>query len=247
MRIPIVRGVIDRRILVNFRIDPAVLAPIVPGPFRPQLVAGYGMAGICLIRLRGLRPRWLPACAGIGSENAAHRIAVEWEAQGVTRQGVYIPRRDSSSYWNASAGGRLFPGVHYHSRFSVSETADEFSVDVSNADGTHVAVEGQICRDLPGSSVFESLPQASEFFNRGSIGYSATRHPGVLDGLELRTSKWEMVPLAIRRVESSFFADQSVFPSGSVEFDCALLMRNIAHEWHGLGNLVASKSAPACC
>lgn len=34
------------------------------------------------------------------------------------------------------------------------------------------------------------------------------------------------------RVESSFFKNESLFPSGSVEFDCALLMRGIDHAWH---------------
>jgi hypothetical protein len=33
------------------------------------------------------------------------------------------------------------------------------------------------------------------------------------------------------RIYSTYFADESVFPKGSVAFDCALIMRNIAHEW----------------
>jgi hypothetical protein len=60
MRIPVIRGVIDRRILVNFRVDPRVLAGILPRPFRPKLVNGVGMAGVCLIRLKGIRPAFLP-------------------------------------------------------------------------------------------------------------------------------------------------------------------------------------------
>lgn len=46
MRIPVMRGVIDRRILVNYRVDPEVLAPLLPAPFRPKLVGGFGMVGI---------------------------------------------------------------------------------------------------------------------------------------------------------------------------------------------------------
>ena len=75
MGLPTVRGVIDRRVLVNFRVDPERLAMVLPAPFRPQLFAGYGIAGICLIRLKQLRPRFLPAFTGLSSENAAHRIA----------------------------------------------------------------------------------------------------------------------------------------------------------------------------
>ena len=75
MRIPVIRGLIDRRVLVNYRVDPEVLGKQLPAPFRPQLVRGYGIAGICLIRLKQIRPRFLPALCGIASENAAHRVA----------------------------------------------------------------------------------------------------------------------------------------------------------------------------
>ena len=109
MPFPIIRGVIDRRILVNYRVDPDVLARILPAPFRPKLVNGMGMAGVCLIRLKHIRPRFLPAFLGISSENAAHRIAVEWDQDGEKKEGVFIPRRDTSSWLNTLAGGRLFP------------------------------------------------------------------------------------------------------------------------------------------
>lgn len=237
MRIPTLCGMIDRRVLVNFRVDAEVLAKVLPPPFRPQLVEGMGMAGICLIRLTGIRPRWLPAFLGMTSENAAHRIAVEWDDQGTTRAGVYIPRRDSSSFLNRLAGGRLFPGVHHYSRFTVAETADAYRIEMSNADGTHVLVEGRLAKDLPPGSIFGTLANASEFFARGSLGYSATGRLGTYDGLELRTHNWSVEPLAITRVESSFFDDVSHFPTGSVQFDCALLMRQIAHEWHGVETL----------
>jgi hypothetical protein len=51
MRLPVIRGVIDRRILVNYRVAPEVLAKTLPPPFRPKLYNGHGVAGICLIRL----------------------------------------------------------------------------------------------------------------------------------------------------------------------------------------------------
>src|SRR5262245_32820204 len=100
MRIPVIRGVIDRRILVNYRVVPDVLASLLPPPFRPKLHRGYGMMGICLIRLRGVRPKFLPSWLGIGSENAAHRTTVEWDEGGHVREGVYVRRRDTSSWLN---------------------------------------------------------------------------------------------------------------------------------------------------
>jgi hypothetical protein len=55
----------------------------------------------------------------------------------------------------------------------------------------------------------------------------------------LRSFRWQVQPLAVERVESSFFENRALFPPGSVAFDCTLLMRGIEHEWHGRGQLCA--------
>jgi hypothetical protein len=240
MRIPVIKGVIDRRILVNYRINPEVLANILPPPFEPDLINGFGMAGVCLIRLNAIRPRFLPPYVGFSSENAAHRIAARWKENGRYRQGVYIPRRDTSSRLSTLAGGRLFPGLHHKARFEVKESGSNFQVLLDSQDGNlHLAVAAHLATGLPQTSLFGSLAEASDFFEAGSLGYSDTRQAGCFDGLELRTSNWQVEPLAIDRVESSFFDNRELFPPGSIQFDCALLMRGIVHEWHGLAALKA--------
>jgi Uncharacterized conserved protein (COG2071) len=245
MRIPVVRGVIDRRILVNYRVDPAVLAPLLSAPFRPKVVHGIGMVGICLIRLKHVRPAFVPAWLGISSENAAHRTAVEWDDHGTVREGVYVRRRDTDSRLNALVGGRLFPGIHHHARFTIDETADRLAVALWSDDGvTTVAVRGRRVDALPAGSVFRSLEEASEFFRAGSLGYSATPDPARFQGLELRCRDWRVEPLAVDEVWSSYFGDESVFPRSSIAFDCALLMRGIEHEWHGRPDLCCATGGP---
>jgi Uncharacterized conserved protein (COG2071) len=240
MQIPVIRGIIDRRILVTFRVDPDVLAQLLPAPFRPKLINGAGMAGVCLIRLKAIRPRFLPSFLGISSENAAHRIAVEWDQYGETKEGVFIPRRDTSSRLNTLLGGRIFPGMHHHAAFQVHEQDDRYRVVLDSDDRyTHLLVDGHAAQALPRSSVFRSLKEASDFFEHGSLGYSVTAKPTHFDGLELRSFNWQVQPLAVDKVESSFFEDKALFPAGSVEFDCALLMRGIDHEWLGRGRLCA--------
>jgi hypothetical protein len=196
------------------------------------------MVGICLIRLKKVRPAFFPTWLGISSENAAHRTAVEWEDNGTVREGVYVRRRDTNSWLSSLAGGRLFPGIHYHARFSVEERADHYHAALRSDDGiTSMAVHGRRADKLPASSVFRSLEEASAFFQGGSLGYSATPDPSRFQGLELRCLNWRMEPLEVEKVRSSFFEDESHFPKGSIEFDCALLMRGIDHEWHGKSDL----------
>jgi hypothetical protein len=249
MKLPVIRGLIDRRILVNYRIDPQVIAGQLPAPFRPQIVGGYGMAGICLIRLKHVRPTFLPPWFGIASENAAHRVAVEWDQAGTVRQGVFVRRRDTSSWANSMAGGRVFPGVHHRAAFTVGETSDRFNVALRSDDGqTQVAVRGRLAADLPPGSIFGSTAEASAFFRAGSLGYSPDAAACCFQGLELRCRDWHVEPLAIDEVHSSYFDDRSLFPRGSIEFDCALLMRGIEHEWHAADDLCsAATERPRPC
>lgn len=98
MKLPVISGIIDRRMLINFRADPSIVEKLI--------------VGICLILLKKMvRVKGFPAFKGIGSESAAHRIAVNWTSRGVHQSSVYIPRRNTSSILNSLAGGRFFPGV----------------------------------------------------------------------------------------------------------------------------------------
>jgi hypothetical protein len=240
MRIPAIRGIIDRRILVNYRVERDALAALLPRPFRPKLIRGSGVAGICLIRLKHIRPPGAPKFLGLKSENAAHRIAVEWDQDGAKMEGVFVPRRDTSSRLNAFVGGRLFPGIHHLATFDVCEEGDCYRLKLDSVDGqTHVLVKAHLASAMPQESVFGSLPEASAFFERGSLGYSTTARPNMFHGLELRSLNWSVQPLNVANVESSFFEDRSLLPAGSVAFDSAFLMKNIKHEWHGL--------SPICC
>jgi hypothetical protein len=49
IKLPKIKGIIDRRILINYRIKVEVLKAYLPKPFEPVEVEGYGIAGICLI------------------------------------------------------------------------------------------------------------------------------------------------------------------------------------------------------
>jgi len=148
------------------------------------------------------------------------------------REGVYIPRRDTSSQFNTLIGGRLFPGVHHHASFQVTEEDEAFSFQMASDDGeTQVAVEAHLASHLPEHSIFASLEEVSAFFEHGSIGYSVTHQAGKLDCLELQCTNWKVEPLQVTRAQSSFFDANPRFPPGSAELDCALLMRAIRHKW----------------
>ena len=76
LEVPVLKSVIDRRILVNYRVAPDVLAAFLPPPFTPKLLGGVGIAGACLIRLQEIRLPYLPAALGVEDEEAT--ALFEW-------------------------------------------------------------------------------------------------------------------------------------------------------------------------
>ncbi len=237
MKIPTIEGLIRRRILINYKADPTVVKKLLPAgsPFQLKLVDGYAIVGICLIRLEEIRPKGMPKMMGISSENSAHRLAVEWQGgDGENREGVFVPRRDTESLLNALAGGRVFPGVHHHSDFKVNDAGGVISMQIKQKyiDQPLVSFEAKETEIFPESSVFGSIEASSKFFEAGCTGYSSRPNSSKLDGLMLKAMKWQVSPLIISDLASSYYDDNNIFPLGSIEFDHALLMRDIPHEWH---------------
>jgi hypothetical protein len=232
MRLPTIHGYIDRRILVNFTADPDFARKIIPSPFRPKVYKGKAIVGICLIRLKSIKVKGLPDFCGVSSENGAHRIAVEWDEEDVTKEGVYIPRRDTSLRLNTILGGRLFPGKHYLARFNVKEGDGKYHVDFTSSDNTNISIDAKETNTFPSNSIFNTLDNVSEFFEKGAVGYSPNGNK--YEGLKLQAYSWKVQPLEVMSVHSSFYENENVFPKGSVQFDNALLMTKVEHEWKSM-------------
>jgi hypothetical protein len=244
MRLPVIRGLIKRRLLLNYRVDPEVIRAYLPTPFRPKLHAGSAIAGVCLIRLEQVRPVGFPVLLGISSENAAHRISVQWDdPSGGAREGVFIPQRHTGSWLNHLTGGRVFPGEHQLASFTVADEAGRIDFRMrSRDDAAAVHVRGFETDAWPSSSCFASLADSSRFFEQGSVGYSVISDSDRLDGIRLQTLRWSVRALEVESIGSTFFDDTTVFPIGSVEFDHALVMRDIPHEWHSIGEMRTQRS-----
>lgn len=230
LNIPNMSGVIRRRLLLNYRIDPQVVAPLLPKGFRPKLVRGHAIGGICLIRLEKLRPKGFPSLFGIASENSAHRFAVEWEDDS---EGVFVPRRDTDSRLNSLAGGRIFPGVHRFSQFSIQDQDqnDEIEIAVRHQNEVLLEVAAREAQEIPADSIFSSLQESSDFFEAGCVGYSSRPNSCTLDGLLLKVDDWQASALTVSHIRSRYFEDLNLFPEGSITFDHGLLMRDIPHQW----------------
>ena len=223
MRIIPVRGVIERRLLVIYRLDPDVAKGLLPAPFRTRLTSGYAVAGIALAHLGRLRPAGLPPVTGLSRESATHGIAVEWESPRSLHTGVFVVHRDSAG---------TVPGRHFRRApmFTVEERTDGLRVAYSSRDrAVQVDVDVSLATALEGSALFRDVRAAARFLeldgaNRAA-GAAWTPQPR---GIKLSAGDGCISAARVRTAASSIFANTSVFPPGSVHLDSALVLRDLA-------------------
>ena len=222
-----VKGIIDHRILLNYRIDPEVMQKNLPDEFKPKIINGYAVGGICQVSLSEMRPKGFPSILGTKSHNAAHRIA----AITSKGEGVFVTRRDTNSIVNTISSGRLFPGVYKKADFQVESNDQAYSVRIEQEGNCLMSIEAKVSEDIEPTSIFNSVNEISDFFLTGNIGWSQKENGKRFDSIELSTVKWSMKPLQVSGQFSAYFMDESKFPKGSVEFDSAMVMQGLEHSW----------------
>jgi hypothetical protein len=217
-----VRAQLRRRLLISYRLDPSLAASLLPTGFRPQIVDGSAIAGICVLGLESIRPAWSRRRWGLRSENAAHRMAVEWDTPEGPERGVFVFERHTSSWHPVLFGGRLFPGVHRKARFHTDEADGRYAVAMSA--GSHsidadVEVGGEWS-----SGVFASVDEASDFYRAGRIGWSLGHDGRHVEPVTLATDEWKVEAARPHHIRSSFF---DALPPGSAVFDSVVVMRDL--------------------
>lgn len=220
------RAQVRRRLLISYRIDPDIAQDLIPDQFRPQLVDGSAVIGVCMIGLQTVRPGWFRPRVGFRSENVAHRIAVEWVEGGATRTGVYILERHSSSMVPVLAGGRLFPGVQKRARFDLDESDSRFRVTMT-APRTHVSVDIALGGEWT-SSLFPTVEAASTFHETGSVGWSPRRNGAGVEPLELTSGEWKVEAGTVISARSSVI---DALGRGAAVLDSVVVMRDIPFFW----------------
>ena len=241
MQLPVIRGVIDRRILVNYRVDPGVLAALLPAPFRPKLVAASGMVG----RLPDppearCGPRFLPPLAGDLLRERRPPRRRRMGRGGRRREGVFVPRRDTDSRLNRLGGRAALPRRPL--------TTPAFTV---RGDGrplprrppqrrrrTSLSVVGGVNAAVAGGVGLRLARGGLRLLRGGLAGVLRDAPARPARGAGAAAPRWRVEPLAGRAGGVQLLRGPVALPAGVGRVRLALLMRGIDHEWHVRGELV---------
>lgn len=221
---PAVRGIVERRLLVNYRVDLGRLDAILSKPFRGREVgeSGMGIGSICLTRVENARPRFAPGFLGIPVETATHRVYARVEGGG--EHCVYVPRRDVSSGFHAFVMGSLLPMEFDRGEFRTEERGIERLIQVDGGNEVVGVLFQETERDeVKEDSVFYSLESASVFLCEGGVEYGMSGD--VYSGIETCLQENDLKPVEVKDEQSSYFGKMGG------EFDSAFRMEEVEHVW----------------
>lgn len=210
-----VKGVIARRVLITYRIDPVVVSEILPAPMRPKLYERYAIGGVSLIRHHDLQTDFAPFFRLDVTEGAEYHFAVEFDEDGKTRSGVYVVRRESNSFSDRDIFELYYPGGPSHSHFDSVETESSILMKVTSLDDdVEIEFKGNVRTDWPEGSVFLTIEDAGDFFFSGQDAV-----------LGSEDDIWTLEAMHPDVVNSTYFDCTRRFLPGSIELDNVILMR----------------------
>lgn len=201
--VPAVRARVIERLIVNFAIDPDVLARKLIVPWlRPRVVSGRAVASFCVLDLEAISAGLPVRLSGV---NCAHRF------------GAVDARTDTPVVWLAdrrtdSRLGRLATAFGPCRHSLVRATFDR------RPDGSrHLVVEtaarepvfSAVLRPEPATSsrVFASAADFGRFMTTGKTSWSESVYPGILNRVDLDKPDNPFEPLRIERAEAPFLEE----------------------------------------
>jgi len=93
---------------INYRVDPAALAPLLPAPLEPEVHKGHGWVQVLMSSLRDMRPPGIPSLFGTCFYQVSYRAAVRYrDAFGAWRRGGYFVRSETNHPVMRAVGNAL--------------------------------------------------------------------------------------------------------------------------------------------
>jgi len=225
--------------LVNFGMEPDLLASLLPSPITPDVHNNEAFLSIVISDLRDMRPTFLPKGLGFNFAQIVYRAIVTCNGE----RGVHFLRSDADNRIMCLTGN-LFSFFHFnHAKISYFRNQDQHCIDVKTRDGVaDISAEYGIQKstnETPASSVFSSLEDAKHFFAELYVAFSTL--PGYTTAVRIDRTNWDVSFVSDKKATYSFMNGSSYFPKGSTRLDSIFYVEDLFYHWHVLEK---SKLAP---
>ena len=208
-------GRLERCWLFTFQTSPVAARQRLPGMLEPVTHNGYAFWNVVIVRLRGMRPRPLPAWMGVSYWHAAYRLYVRFprpHEQPV--EGLYFVRSDCDSHLVHVLGNLLTDFRFSFAPISCQERDRQVELSVHAPQApAHVLLDRRMPSALPGYSAFSSLGEATAFleYEPFGIGVGPAGEVNVVP-VARDEAAWQTKLLRVASSSWGFFAAGEVRP-----------------------------------
>jgi uncharacterized protein YqjF (DUF2071 family) len=234
---PVPMTTIFRRcLLVNFAVEPAAMAAVLPPHISADVHAGNAYLSVVVAQMEKMRPAFAPRPLGITYDQIVYRVVVRCGGE----RGVHFLRSDANSRVMCVLGNALsFFGFHRSRiRFQRRPGTDLLDLDVATTSGVPGGIRatydlGVARRDLPESSAFTDLSRAQRWLVELFAAFAYTPGRRRIDVVRIERGDWDLQVVDDLRADYDFLT-AGPFPPGTTRLDSVFLVGDIPYRWHRL-------------
>ncbi len=229
--------------LVNYSVDPAAMASVLPAPLEADIFDGRAYLCIVIAELYCMRPAFVPWPLGISYNQVLYRALVHCQGE----KGVHFLRSDADSKFMCAIGNLMTNFRFNYARISSTQTktngnasrvdfeclpqGESGSKDHANIHSSYdLALAGE---QMPASSHFKTLSEARPFIVERHAAFTPDAENHVINIVRIKRGEWNVSVVPSLRADYEYMQG-GLFNSDVAELDSVFAVQNVHYHWDRL-------------
>lgn len=227
------RTVFRRCLLVNFAVDPAEMASVLPQHVEPDVFGRDAYLSVVVGEMDKMRPVGVPRPLGITYNQIVYRAVVRCGNE----RGVHFLRSDADNRV-MTVFGNLMSFFRFHrSQITFAERSGHLDLDVVTHTNPAADIEatftiGSRAATLPDTSAFPSLDKAKRWLVELFTAFAYTDGNDWVDIVRIKRGEWNVQAVADTRARYAFL--NAGEPFTQARLDSVFLVEDVPYHWYRL-------------